>query len=1192
MHSLERLDAYLRSLEKRFRIDAASRGTALVAMAALLATLAAVLLANSFAFSERSVLAARLLLFFALAFALVFALVMPLLRINRRKAAHDAEKRFPEFEERLLTFAESGDRCPFLELLAADTVEVAEYAKPESVVPGARITAFASAGAIAAGALVWLILAGPGFLGYGASLLWAGPPREGAQPFYEITVSPGNRMVRRGSDQTIAAQLTGFQSSRARLLLKYHGASKWEDAPMQPQTGGFQFLLAGLAESAEYYVQAGRVRSQTYTLTVVDLPAVKKLRVTYHYPGWTGLKNVVEDPGGDLRAVAGSEADVAVLTDKPLAGGILALEDGTRLPLAASDNGWLSARVRIEKDGLYHIAAVEQGQDVRLTEDFFIEAQKETPPVVRIVQPNRDARVNPIEEVTVTVEAEDDFALDNVTLMYSVNGGPEKSVPLLAHKGVKKASGSATIALEDFKLVPGDMVAVHASARDARSTSNTDMMFIEAQPFEREYSQSQQAGGGGEGQGGGEREDNRISDRQKEIIAATWNEVRDRGKDKATAAENARFLTDVQTKLRDQATSLANRMKAREIAGASQEFSSFSKDMEGAAQDMAESAGKLKTQAWKDALGPEQRALQHLLRAEATFRQIQVAFGSRGQRGGAGGGARGLGRDLENLFDLELDTEKNQYETEQRASSSGQQRQKEIDEAMQKLEQLARRQQELAQQQRQNRQSFQQRWQQEMLRREAEELQRQMEQLARGDQQQGQQGQQSQQGAQGQQSASGQQSSAQQRMRAMAGARGQRQQDQVDPRLRQALERLSQATGDMRRATTPEGAQSEAEARRASERLQEASRMMRGLRSQESSEQLSGLGQRADQLTEQQKDFANRMRQAYQPQAGQQPSQAMQQAQQFSKEQQQLMEQLRALEREMQDASRAMAGSNRAAASKLRDALSQIQQNETAMKMRLNSEYIRRGMGAYIWPRQAPITSDLEAMRELVKQAQASAGKQGEKTDGVEQALAQVERLRDQIAQMRSGQRQTRQQQGQQQGGQQGQQPGQQQQGQQQGGQQQASGRTGSPNGGQRQQAGGGDRWGERSTVNRGDLLPPGDRPVRPATPEEMERAYRDGLRDLGALREWASGSPEIRRDLDALTGEMRGLDPRRFQGNPELLEQLNARLLTGLEQIELALRRKLDEKNGEARAATQEAPPAGYADSVAEYFRKLSKSR
>jgi len=48
--------------------------------------------------------------------------------------------------------------------------------------------------------------------------------------------------------------------------------------------------------------------------------------------------------------------------------------------------------------------------------------------------------------------------------------------------------------------------------------------------------------------------------------------------------------------------------------------------------------------------------------AESTFRQIQVAFGQRGGGGGGGGGGS-AGRDLASLFDLEMDTEKNQYET-------------------------------------------------------------------------------------------------------------------------------------------------------------------------------------------------------------------------------------------------------------------------------------------------------------------------------------------------------------------------------------------------------------------------------------------------------------------------------------------------------------------------------------------------
>ncbi len=1214
MHSLDRLEAYLKRIEARLRLDTATRGAALLAIAALTATIAVVLYTNAFAFSDASLLAGRILLFLALALAAGFGLLIPLLRLNRRNAARRAERRFPEFEERLITIAEHRDRDMFLELLAADTLRVAGNAEPSRVSPGARIAAFASASAAALGVLLWLVLAGPGFLGHGASLLWAGP-RAGVHPFYDIVVTPGDRMVRRGADQMVNARLVGFQSPRARLLARFRGASKWEEVNMQPepQGNGFAFLFAGLAESNEYYVEAGGVRSKTYALSVIDLPAVKKIRVTYHYPRYLGMKDVSEDPGGDLRAVEGTEAEVAVLTDRPLHNGVLALDDGADVQLQSGGGNWSTGRVAIQKDGMYHVAAMEQGQAVRISEDFFIEAQKETPPVVRIVQPH-DARVNPIEEVTVGVEAEDDFALDDVTLHYSVNGSPEKSVPLLKQKGVQKAAGSSTLYLEDFKLTPGDVVALYASARDARSTTNTDMFFIEAQPFEREYSQSQQSGGGGGG--GGDQDENRISARQKEIIAATWNEIRDRGKDKATRAEDAKFLTDVQGKLRDQARSLANRMKARQIAGASQEFGDFSKDMEAAAEAMSAAADKLKVQNWKDAINPEQRALQHLLRAEATFRRIQVAFGQRG--GGGGGGSRGLGRDLENLFDLELDTEKNQYETGQQMPSQAQ-RQKEMDEALQRLEQLARRQQELAEQQRRNQQGFQQRWQQEMLRREAEELQRQMERLQRGETSQSSQSQQSSQTGEGQ--SSQQSSSGQRSLRAMAGAQPNRQQQQDDPRLRQALERLQQAMRDMRNAGSPQSGQSEAEARRAAERLQEAQQLLRGLRGQESSQQLSELARSGERLAAQQQDFERRLGEMYsgRPQLG---GVSRQQAEAMADEKQRMVDDLARLENGMRDASRAMAGTNRSASSKLRDALGQLQADDIRLRMKSNSENIRRGFGAAIVPREAPITAGLQQFRDQLRQAEQMAGNNSGKPGDLEKALSDVERLRSQLDRMRSGRQQGgrqpgseqqgsqpggQQQSGQQQGAaQQGgpQQGGQQQGGQQQGGQQQGGQQQGGQRGpGSWQQGGRLDRGGAIGGSpgrfqdgwrygNRGDLIGTDGQPLSPPSPAELERAQRDALRDLTALRQSLRDNPDLARDVGDLIRQMQGVDPRQFPGHPELIERLLSQFLPGLEQLELQLRRKVDEKGGEARAASPEPPPPGYADAVAEYFRRLSRGK
>lgn len=1254
MRPFDELEGYLKRIQQRIAMSTLARGAALAFGSALIATVVLVWIANQFAFADGVVTGSRLLLFLVCAFAVSFGVIVPLLRLNQRRTAREVESKFPQFGERLLTCVEQKESGnPFLDLVAADAMKLSTQASPDQVSRTSRIAAFSSAAVAALATLAWLIVAGPGYFGYGAALLWGATPKEGSKPIYDIVVSPGDKLVRRKADQTVTARVIGFSTTKARLFAKYQGASKWEQAPMMPQPQGdaFEFLFAGLPTEVEYYVEAGGTKSKTFKLSVVDLPGVKKMRVNYKYPAWTGLRPVSDEQSADLRAVTGTEAEVNILTDKPLAEGVLVMDDGRKIPLTRGEGNWMQAKVPIEKDGMYHVAAIEQGQAVRLTEDFFIEARPETPPVLRVSRPARDIKVSPIEEVAIQVAAEDDFAVTELQIRYSVNGGEEKVLNVLLSKGLRQAEGKTQLNLEDFKLVPGDVVGFYATAKDARSETRTDMFFIEAQPFERHYQQSQQGGGGGGGEGGGQQDDE-ISRRQKEIIAATWNQIRDKSADRNLRAENAKFLSEMQAKLRDQARSLARRMQNRELTGASDSFQLFAKDMEAAAKEMDAAASGLKDQKFQDSVPPEQRALQHLLRAEARRRDIQVAFG---QQGGGGGGGGQSGRDLESLFDLELDTEKNQYETG-RQQASGSQRQQEIDKALQKLEQLARRQQELAQQAQRNQLTPQQKWQQEMLRREAEQLRREMEQMARGQQsqqsQQGQQGQQSQSqsqsGQQGQQQRNqpsqggnpmgGQQSAQQQQQQRLQEMMRNRmnqpggQRDQIDPRVKQALDQITKAEEDMRKA-----GESSADARRAADRLNEARGALRGMQQQQSSDQLSDLARRSESLAERQRDFTNRLRQTY----GQRPEDQQQQGnnrngiqqpqmrgtpeqnEQFAQEKLKMMEEYRKLEGDIKDASRELQSTKKGAAQQLRKALGEVEGEDLALKMKMMSEYLRRGYGSMAWMREQPVTQSLERLRDQVRAAQQQAGQDpnGQNQKGLEAALNELEQLRERMnrlsqgrqqgqgsqqgnnGQSQPGQQQAGQQPGQQgqQKGQQGQQPGQggrsgqqgqpqQGQGQQQaGGGQQSGGESG---GATRYNGGGGERRGAYGAMNTGERVP------EMGGMEAPEQAFREGMRDVQQMRQAIRGengtdNEDFRNEAEALIREMQNLDPSRFPGNPQLVERIRTQLMPRIEQLELILRRQMDEKNSDqVRSGVPTRIPNGYGDAVAEYYRRLGKAK
>jgi hypothetical protein len=70
----------------------------------------------------------------------------------------------------------------------------------------------------------------------------------------------------------------------------------------------------------------------------------------------------------------------------------------------------------------------------------------------------------------------------------------------------------------------------------------------------------------------------------------------------------------------------------------------------------------------------------------------------------------------------------------------------------------------------------------------------------------------------------------------------------------------------------------------------------------------------------------------------------------------------------------------------------------------------------------------------------------------------------------------------------------------------------------------------------------------------------------------------------------MQHLDPSRFPGNPALVEQMRQQLVGNVDALELQLRRQMDEtQGGMIRNTDPTKVPAGYQDSVAEYYRKLS---
>ncbi len=486
------------------------------------------------------------------------------------------------------------------------------------------------------------------------------------------------------------ARIEGFDPDAVQLFSRF-GVAAWQASTMVAGTEAraFETFLFDLKESGEYYVQAGGLRSPVYRIDVADLPTVRRIDLTYHYPPYTALppKQVLD--GGDINAVRGTRVDISVTPSLPVSAGALVVSGRESRPLIAQPNGSWSASLEIEQPGHYRIDLPHgDGLLVAATPNYAIEVSPDRAPTVQISSPGRDSRVTSVEEPLIEVTASDDLGIGRLELVYSVNGGAEQSKPL--HEGERRPreiSTAHTLFLEELGLQPGDLIAYYVRARDsvidAGQETMTDIYFMEVRPFELAFRQAQ----GGAGAMAGGRHERLLSEQQRQLVIATFNLARDRESYKEDRfIETVDLLVRSEARIRDRVEAIIRRLGERAVMQVDEGLQQMAQELPQAVDAMHATEAALGERDPQAALTPARKALRHLQRAEAAFREMQVA------RAGSGGQGANMAeaQDLANLFKLELDKLRSQYESLQHGQPPTAQA---LDDTREKLRELARRQQ-------------------------------------------------------------------------------------------------------------------------------------------------------------------------------------------------------------------------------------------------------------------------------------------------------------------------------------------------------------------------------------------------------------------------------------------------------------------------------------------------------------------
>jgi len=951
----------IRGVRRRWRLKVALRGAAIVLGFGLLAFGIAAFALDHFRYSPWAIATFRILAYAAVIALVARYLAIPLLtRLGDERVALYVEEHDPNLQAALLSAVawdperverERPDLSPALagRLLeeVIDRCETIDYGR---AVEGRSLQRFTGAFAAVALAGMMAVLLSPAFIRQAAPFLLIPWGFGAGETPYQIAATPGDAQLARGSDQMIVAKLLGFDSEAVEISVRRGAQGVWERGPMSlaADDASYSHMLLDVDEASDYFVEASGVRSPVYRLDVVDVPYVDRIDLEYHFPAHTGLSSRTIEDGGDIAALAGTEVRLSVTPTVAVPAGRLQLEASEPSDLELHESGLLVGSLTVAAEGFYRIELqMPDGTIQTASPDYRIEVLSDQPPAVRFLKPGRDARVSSIEEVFTEVHAEDDFGIASVDLVYSVNGGPDQELPLHSGPRARRSlSVGHTFFLEEEELEPGDFISYFARARDNGSpralTTTTDIFFMEIRPFGKIYRQAGQMGGGGGGGGG---DGSTLSHQQRQIVAATFRLVRDVSTlDAAERAQDVTTLALLQGRLRDQVSNLHGRILGRGILDAGEEFQGTGDSLESAIDEMTASEAKLLAGRPDEALGPEQRALKYLQRAEAAFREVQVAFGG----GPGGGGGQMAAEDLADLFDLELDKLENQYETVRRRQQA--QADEQVDEALQRLQELARRQQQENERQRQLRGRLPNQGggggggRQRELAEQAEELGRQLERLAR---------------------------------------------QQRSPTLSDTARRLRDASDAMRRSRTAQADDRLAEGIAALDRLRDARQALERGRSGRLERDLEDALGSMEGLQRAQARIAEEVR-AIGDEKGERLERLLERKDQ-------LADGVEALEAQLDRMSREVRRSKQEASRRLQGASDTIRETKLKEKIRYSKGFVQARPGPDAESFEAEIRGDLDQVAERLGEVEAALGP----SEG-ERATASLERTRDLVRRLES----------------------------------------------------------------------------------------------------------------------------------------------------------------------------------------------
>jgi hypothetical protein len=241
------------------------------------------------------------------------------------------------------------------------------------------------------------------------------------QKFY-FEVKPGNAKITKGEDVRISFKVIGPVPKETDLAIKYEEQTDFTYQKIAADsTGSYNFDIHVVRQSFRYYAQAENIKSEEYTIEVIDRPIIKTFDLTITPPAYSRLPQIQQKDNGNIASLTGSYVDINLSSTKELKSAKLQFADTTYFDLSVNRNE-AKGTYRIKGDNNYQVILTDiMGNTNQSPITYSIKALSDAYPTIDVIKPNENENLGNDSRLPILLKITDDYGFTKLLINYRLS---------------------------------------------------------------------------------------------------------------------------------------------------------------------------------------------------------------------------------------------------------------------------------------------------------------------------------------------------------------------------------------------------------------------------------------------------------------------------------------------------------------------------------------------------------------------------------------------------------------------------------------------------------------------------------------------------------------------------------------------------------------------------------------------------